>query len=171
MIKTILVVITAHWTTTSGFTVSSAPRHSLLFDYGGFPKETYEYSYDAPGSPDLASRIISLCNQAGVECKGDDKRGWDHGVFVPLMLMFPDADVPIVSMSLSSGYDPEFHFNTGRAIAHLRSENILILGSGSSFHNFDYLFTRNATKKVEGILLAHQFDDWLRETVTSSEVS
>lgn len=163
------VVVTAHWITRGTFSVSAGESHPLLFDYGGFPEESYKYKYDAPGSPVVADRICTLLNEAGIPCAKDTSRGWDHGVFVPMMLIAPRADIPIVAMSLQAGLDPELHIRAGQALASLRNENVLIIGSGSSFHNFNYFFAKGRTRD-HGIAQSKVFNDWLTETVTSPEV-
>ena len=165
-----VLVITAHWIT-NGITVSSSQKHKLLFDYSGFQKESYELEYNAPGSPILAEKISSLLNSGGIYCSLDDKRGLDHGVFVPLMLMYPSAEIPIVSMSIDQSLDPEMHIRIGNLLSSLREENVLIIGSGSSFHNFDYFFTKNRNKLAEGIRYSKLWQDFLAETLTSPEIS
>lgn len=165
-------MVSAHWITPSGqFSVTSAEKHSLLFDYGGFPEESYKYSYDAPGSPVLASKICSLLRDDDLDCKMDSNRGWDHGVFVPLMIMFPEADIPVVSLSIDSSMNPELHIKAGKAIASLRSQNILIIGSGSTFHNFSYFFTKDVRKRDEGLRYAAEWNEWLVKTLATEEVS
>ena len=110
--------------------------YCLLFTF----QESYEYEYPAPGSPGLANRVISLLSGKGLKCTADLSRGWDHGVFVPLMLMFPKASVPVVSLSLYSSQDAAEHMAAGEALQALRDEGVLIVGSGASFHNFGYFF-------------------------------
>ena len=117
--------------------------HIIRVSFSIFPvsdQESYEYTYPAPGSPELANRIISLLAEKGLRCTADASRGWDHGVFVPLMLMFPEASVPVVSMSLYSSQDASQHMEAGEALQGLRDEGVLIVGSGASFHNFGYFF-------------------------------
>ena len=147
--------------------VSCGEAHSLLFDYGGFPPESYEYTYSAPGAPDVAARVSSLLAAAGVKTTQDPKRGWDHGVFVPLKLMFPDARVPVVALSLHSSLDPELHINIGRALAPLREEGVLIIGSGMSFHNFGYFFARDARTRESGVRHSKIWNDYLVDTLVS----
>ena len=105
----------------------------MIFDYGGFPPESYQYKYAASGDGALAKRAASLLQTAGIAARLDESRGWDHGVFVPMMLMFPKADIPIVCLSLLNDPDPAKHFDLGRALRPLRDEGVLILGSGSSY--------------------------------------
>jgi aromatic ring-opening dioxygenase catalytic subunit (LigB family) len=105
------------------------------YDYSGFPAHTYHLQYPAPGSPLLAARVTELLAAGGIACQQDPARGYDHGTFVPLGLMFPDADVPIVLLSMKSGYDAAEHIRVGQMLAPLRDEGILILGSGLTYHN------------------------------------
>ncbi len=134
-----VLLISAHWQT-SVPTLTSGARPQLIFDYGGFPPESYRYTYAARGDPDLANRAAALLQTAGIAARLDESRGWDHGVFVPMMLMFPKADVPIVCLSLLKNADPAQHFELGRALRPLRDEGVLILGSGSSYHNMGGFF-------------------------------
>ncbi|OLP78691.1 4,5-DOPA dioxygenase extradiol [Symbiodinium microadriaticum] len=182
-----IIVVTAHWETGSALKVTAASRHSLYFDYGGFPKESYEYQYSAPGSPDLAKQIVSLLTKKGIQCSSDATRGWDHGVFVPMMLMFPkapwpsrptgrscdavEADIPLVALSLYSKQDARAHMAAGEALQPLRDQGVLILGSGASFHNFDYFFARDPAKRLAGVSHSQKFDRWLTEAVTSEALT
>ena len=126
-----VLLISAHWQTTVP-TLTSGAHPQLIFDYGGFPPESYRYTYAARGDPVLAKRAAAMLHTAGITARLDEDRGWDHGVFVPMMLMFPKADVPIVCLSLLNDPDPAKHFDLGRALRPLRDEGVLILGSGSS---------------------------------------
>ncbi|KAB5586261.1 Extradiol ring-cleavage dioxygenase, class III enzyme, subunit B [Coniochaeta sp. 2T2.1] len=130
-----IVVVTAHWST-SRPTISSAPRHALLYDYGGFPAAAYSLKYDAPGSPSVAEEVRQALAEAGLEPVMDSKRGWDHGVFIPFLLINPKADVPIVQLSVLESEDPAQHLAMGRALSALRDTNVAVVGSGfASFHN------------------------------------
>ena len=129
-----ILVISAHWEE-ADFAVTSSPTPPMLFDYYGFPKHTYEYKYSPPGDPKMAERVCELLQVAGHTCKLNDKRGYDHGVFVPLLLAYPDASIPVIALSLHASLDPGVHLSAGRALAPLRQEGVLILGSGISFHN------------------------------------
>ena len=166
-----IVVVTAHWTESEYIQVSTGGSHPLYFDYGGFPAETYNYKYPAPGHPALAQRIIDMISSAGVPCRGDSTRGWDHGVFVPLMCMYPDADVPVVAVSIESKLDPSFHIKVGEALAPLRDENVLIYGSGAVCHNFEYIFARDPSKKAEGAHFEKLWSSWLTDTLTNSSLT
>jgi aromatic ring-opening dioxygenase catalytic subunit (LigB family) len=129
-----VLVISGHWEAPV-FTVGSGPAPELIFDYYGFPEETYRLRFDAPGSPQLAQRVRDLLDQAGLPAAEDPQRGYDHGVFVPLKLVLPAADIPVVQLSLRADLDPAAHLAAGRALAPLRDEGVLIVGSGMSWHN------------------------------------
>jgi aromatic ring-opening dioxygenase catalytic subunit (LigB family) len=129
-----VLVITGHWEA-AAFTVSTAEHPSMLYDYGGFPEHTYYLRYPAPGSPALAARVKNLVSEAGFPVQEDPHRGFDHGTFVPLVLMYPDAQVPVVMLSMQSTYDPEEHIRVGQALSPLRDEGVLIMGSGMTYHN------------------------------------
>jgi aromatic ring-opening dioxygenase catalytic subunit (LigB family) len=129
-----LLVVSAHWEAEVP-TVTTASRPPLLFDYYGFPPHTYELTWPAPGSPDLAARVTALLSAASIPSAADEARGLDHGVFVPLKLTYPEARVPTVQLSLRADLDPAAHLAIGRALAPLRDEGVLIVGSGMSYHN------------------------------------
>jgi aromatic ring-opening dioxygenase catalytic subunit (LigB family) len=129
-----ILVVSGHWEEPV-FTVGSSPRPPMLFDYYGFPEETYHLTFDAPGSPAVAARVRELLGAAGFPTAEDGQRGYDHGVFVPLKLATPQADIPVVQLSLRADLDPEAHLAAGRALAPLRDEGVLIVGSGMSWHN------------------------------------
>src|SRR5690606_6493667 len=107
----------------------------IIYDYYGFPAEAYEIQYAAVGHPKLAKDIFELIAANGIPAKLDDRRGFDHGLFVPLKLMYPQAQIPCIQLSLLKNLDPEKHISLGKAIASLREKNVLIVGSGMSFHN------------------------------------
>ena len=152
-----VLVVTGHWEEPQ-FTVGAAQRPGMVYDYGGFPEHTYAIKYEAPGSPQLASRVKELLERAGIKAAMDPERGFDHGTFVPLAVMFPGADVPVVQLSLREGYDPEEHLALGRALAPLRDEGVLIVGSGLSWHNLR-MFGPAARAPSEA------FDAWLDEAM------
>ncbi|HEY4013291.1 MAG TPA: class III extradiol ring-cleavage dioxygenase [Polyangiaceae bacterium] len=153
-----LVVISAHWEAPVP-TVLASERPPLLFDYYGFPKHTYELEWAAPGSPELAKRIGSLLSAAKIESQSDSQRGFDHGVFVPLKVAYPDAKIPTVQLSLRADLDPKAHLAIGRALEPLRDEGVLIVGSGMSFHNM------GAFRSGGGGPAATAFDGWLSSAV------
>lgn len=129
-----ILLVSGHWLESQP-SVTSGARPGLIYDYNGFPPHTYELRYPAPGDPALAAHVAELLAKAGIACRQDAERGFDHGVFIPLLLMFPEAEVPVVQLSLRSDLDAEAHLQLGRALAPLREEGVLIVGSGMSFHN------------------------------------
>jgi len=145
-----LLVISAHWETARP-TVLSGAHPELFYDYYGFPPHTYRLTYPAPGAPGLAARVKQLL----VDCDEDAERGYDHGIFVPLKVSFPDADIPILQLSLLQGLNPERHIEMGRKLAGLRDDNVLVIGSGLSFHNLRGLADPGFDQP------AVAFDDWL----------
>lgn len=157
-----LLVVSAHWLQPA-FTVGSAARPALIYDYGGFPPHTYRLTWPAAGAPALASRVQNLLEAAGLDAAEDPARGLDHGVFVPLKLTFPAADIPVVPLSLRRDLDPAAHLAAGRALAPLRDEGVLILGSGMSFHNM-----RGYGDPRYGPV-SDAFDDWLTEAVETPD--
>ena len=158
------LVISAHWET-SRPSVGRAARHALLYDYYGFPEHTYHLSYPALGSPALAARVRQLLAQAGIESDSDDQRGIDHGVFVPFKLIYPAAEVPIVPLSLRHDLDARAHIAIGAALAPLRDEGVLIVGSGMSYHNLRDFFRPDAQANEA----ARQFDCWLADTAAMTD--
>jgi len=152
-----IVVVSAHWEESLP-TVTTAARPPLLFDYYGFPPETYELTYDAPGAPAVAERVRELLSAAGIEPSADATRGFDHGVFIPFKLIEPEAAIPIVQLSLVAGLDPERHLEIGRALAPLRDEGVLIVGSGMSYHNMREFMSRSPAAKG-----GESFDAWLAD--------
>jgi aromatic ring-opening dioxygenase catalytic subunit (LigB family) len=129
-----ILAISGHWEAPD-FTVSTAAQPRMEYDYHGFPAHTYQIKYPAPGAPELAIRIEELLSASGIKVREDAERGFDHGVFVPVSLMYPQADIPVVMLSLKSGYDPVEHIRVGEALAPLRDEGVLIIGSGLTYHN------------------------------------
>jgi len=156
-----VVVISAHWEEDE-VTVMSEKNPSLLFDYDGFPKHTYELEYPAPGSPTVATRVSELLRLAYINSKIETKRGFDHGVFVPFKLIYPEANIPIVQVSLKKNMNPVDHIALGQALAPLRDEGVLIVGSGMSYHNLRDLF-QGGNAVLQNSKL---FDQWLFETAS-----
>jgi aromatic ring-opening dioxygenase catalytic subunit (LigB family) len=152
------LVVTAHWEAPVP-TVSSASHPPMVYDYSGFPPETYRVSWPAPGEPALAARVRGLLAGAGLASADDPARGFDHGTFVPMAVAWPRADLPTVQLSLVRGLDPDLHLRIGRAIAPLRDEGALIVCSGMSYHDMRGFFTSS------GAAASEVFDAWLRETV------
>jgi 4,5-DOPA dioxygenase extradiol len=129
-----IVVVSAHWDTEAP-TVNAVERNETIHDFYGFPRELYALRYPAPGSPQLALRIADLVKAAGFACEVDRHRGLDHGAWVPLLLIYPEADIPVLQLSVQPHLGPEHHLRIGRALAALREEGVLIIGSGSFTHN------------------------------------
>lgn len=129
-----ILIVSGHWEEPV-FTVHVGEKPDLLFDYNGFPEHTYHLRFDAPGAPDVARAAAELLNHAGFPTAENGARGWDHGVFIPLMVALPDTDIPVVQLSLRADLDPAAHIAAGRALAPLRNQGVLIIGSGMSFHN------------------------------------
>lgn len=129
-----ILVISAHWEESIA-TLLGAQNPPMFYDYYGFPDKAYEITYSAPGNPELANRIASILNKYNISARIDKKRGFDHGLFIPLKLMYPQADIPSLQLSLLRGLDPAAHLALGKTLRELMSENILVIGSGFSFHN------------------------------------
>jgi len=159
-----VLVISGHWETEHP-TVNTAARPPLLFDYYGFPEHTYHLTYPVPGSPTLARRVREVLAAAETPCDEEPERGLDHGVFIPFKLIYPDADVPMVQLSLNRNLDATTHLNLGRALAPLRDEGVLIVGSGMSYHNLRDMFSSDS----RAMRAAVDFDAWLNEAVTESD--
>ncbi len=152
-----VLVVTSHWET-PGFSVSSGAAPGMIYDYGGFPPHTYRINYPAPGNPVLAARVASLLSAAGHPAGLDPERGFDHGTFSLLYPVYPEARMPVVQLSLRRDLDPGAHVEAGRALAPLRDEGVLILGSGLSFHNLRQF-------GPAGAAASKAFDGWLQETM------
>ena len=155
-----ILVISGHWEEPA-FTASAAAAPQLIFDYSGFPEHTYRLTWPAPGHPGLAARVAALLKQAGLPAGLNVTRGFDHGVFVPLKVAFPGAQIPVVTLSLAGSLDPALHLAAGRALAPLREEGVLIVGSGMSFHNLRGYFRPETPER------ARAFDTWLTKAVES----
>jgi aromatic ring-opening dioxygenase catalytic subunit (LigB family) len=154
-----LLVVSAHWEEDVP-TVMTSDHPPILYDYYGFPPESYTITWPAPGAPDLASRVRELLNGAGIANAADPERGYDHGTFIPLKLTYPNADVPAVQLSLKQGLDPSEHIALGRALQPLRDEDVFIIASGMTFHNL------RAFRDPRAAPVAEMFDAWLRESMT-----
>jgi len=161
-----ILVISAHWEESQP-TIQSHEQPEMLYDYYGFPPESYQITYPAPGHPRLAQEVQHELEQAGFKPQMDGKRGFDHGVFVPLKMMIPEADIPCFQISLIKGLDPAQHIELGRALHFLRSQNVLIVGSGMSFHNMRAFFKRDQTESHPDV----EFDQWLIKTCCSEDLS
>lgn len=158
-----LLVISGHWEEDT-VSITANPSPSLIYDYNGFPPHTYQLTWPAPGYPALANRIHTLLGEASIASKLDEKRGFDHGVFIPLKVAFPAADIPTVQLSLKHGLDASFHLALGKALAPLREEGVLIVASGMSYHNMRrYNWDNRPISGPE----PQAFDDWLTRAAES----
>lgn len=155
-----IVMVSAHWLTPR-FSVTGHAQPELIYDYYGFPAHTYDITYPAPGQSPLAGRVAALLNAQGEAATVDASRGFDHGMFIPLKLMFPHADIPVIQLSLRQDLDPQAHIQAGKALAPLRDEGVLIIGSGMSFHNMRAYGDRRFSP------LSDEFDHWLTAAVAS----
>lgn len=156
-----LVVVSAHWEEPVP-TVMSSDKPPMLYDYYGFPPEAYRITWPAPGDAKLAARVRELLGGAGFETAEDAARGFDHGTFVPLMITYPEAKIPVVQLSLKRGLDAREHLAMGRALAPLRDEGVFVVGSGNTFHN---LRVFGAPSAREG---SAKFDEWVRAAATAA---
>lgn len=157
-----ILVISAHWGTGHP-TVSAAPNPRTIHDFSGFPTALYQLNYPASGAPELASRVAELLTQAGIQADIHSQRGLDHGAWVPLLLMYPDADIPVAQLSIQPHADPAHHLAIGRALAPLRQDGVLILASGSATHNLwelgRYAHLQTPPDWVQ------EFSDWLANAI------
>jgi 4,5-DOPA dioxygenase extradiol len=161
-----VLCISAHWETPRPAVNSTYDEMETIHDFYGFPSELYKIKYPAHGSPELAEHVADLLRDAGMPCDIDRKRGLDHGAWVPMMLMFPRADMPVLQLSIQRGLDPTKHYALGQAINALREEDVLILGSGGAVHPLGYapLGPGAATDQW-----AIEFDDWLTNAVNRGD--
>lgn len=158
-----VLVISAHWECAVP-TVLNADKYSLLYDYYGFPEHTYRLTYPASGSATVAARVSELLAQAGIASAQEQQRGLDHGVFIPFKLIYPDADIPIVQLSLVNDLDPARHLAIGHALAPLRDEGVFIVGSGLSYHNLREFFAPIASANQASV----DFDTWLGNAISAA---
>lgn len=156
-----VLMVSGHWEERD-FTVMSNPAPPMIYDYGGFPEHTYHVKYPAPGSPEVARRVQGLLRAAGFGGPADERRGFDHGTFAPLAAVYPAADVPVLQLSIRADYDPAAHLAAGRALAPLRREGVLVVGSGLSYHNLRLMGPRGRAPSQE-------FDAWLTEAVCGAK--
>ena len=154
-----IIVISAHWEEDE-VNITSGEKPSLIYDYYGFPEESYKITYPAPGNSKLANKIKNLLKAKDINSKLNPERGFDHGVFIPLKIMYPDASITCVQISLLKNLDPKKHIEMGKALSSLMDENILILGSGMSFHNLNILLSGSESTDSDNAK-NKEFDDWL----------
>ena len=162
-----IIVASAHWESAGGLAVSLALRPETIHDFGGFAAELYDIEYPAPGAPDAAARAAELLEQAGFPIKRSANRGLDHGAWVPLRLMYPDADIPTAQVSLRRGGSPAVHEQMGQALRKLRENDVLVIGSGSLTHSL-YAF-RGASINAEVPSWVSDFDEWMHARLQSNQ--
>ncbi|OMO90353.1 Extradiol ring-cleavage dioxygenase, class III enzyme, subunit B [Corchorus capsularis] len=156
-----ILVISGHWDT-SYPSVNVVQRNDVIYDFYGFPDKMYKLKYPAPGAPELAKRVKELLVESGFKRVDEDKkRGLDHGAWVPLMLMYPEANIPVCQLSVQSKQDGTYHYNMGKALAPLKEEGVLIVGSGATTHNL------RALRNMGGAVVpwAQEFDNWLKDAL------
>lgn len=162
-----LVVLSGHFQAPPPIRIASGARPATVHDFSGFPEELYAIEYPAPGDPELADEIHALLESAGRAARLDPTRGWDHGLWVPLRLMFPDATIPIVEVSLPRGASPEELLAMGAALAPLREKDVILAGSGGIVHNL----ARVRFGQVDVDPWARQFDDWIAQALASRDIA
>ena len=162
-----ILVASAHWESIGAPAVSLAPQPDTIHDFGGFPAALYEIRYPAPGAPEMAARAASLLEQAGLDVKRSNTRGLDHGAWMPLHLMYPDADIPVAQMSLVRGASTTEHEAIGKALSRLRGEGVLIIGSGSMTHNLYEFFGHAIDAEVPAWV--SDFDGWMKDRLERND--
>lgn len=161
-----IIVISAHWEEKIT-TITSAISPSLIYDYYGFPEESYHIKYPCPGEPFLAMQIEELLSKRGIKNKLDEQRGFDHGSFIPLKIMYPNADIPCIQLSLLKSLNPAEHIKIGTALSSIDYDNLLIIGSGFSFHNMRAFFEKETT---DSKTMNEQFEQWLIDTCSNPDI-
>ncbi|MCP5365621.1 MAG: dioxygenase [Hyphomicrobiales bacterium] len=162
-----ILVASAHWLTAAP-TVSLAKTPRTIHDFGRFSDDLFALSYKAPGAPPIAQAALHLLNEAGIPARAHPDRGLDHGAWVPLRLMYPDADIPIAQISIQPDAGPAHHFRIGRALGPLRDEDVLILGSGGITHNLNAFFTSPTTTRTPEWV--ETFATWISEALAEGRI-
>lgn len=162
-----IVVVSAHWEEKLP-TITAGESPSLIYDYYGFPEESYSITYPCKGETLLANQIHEKLERAGIACNLDKQRGFDHGLFIPLKIMYPDADIPCIQLSLMNSLSPAEHISIGQALQGLDYEDLLLIGSGFSFHNMKAFFTPETTESKD---LNEAFESWLLDTCSNTNIS
>jgi 4,5-DOPA dioxygenase extradiol len=162
-----ILVASAHWESMGGPAVSLATQPETIHDFGGFPQALFEIQYPAPGALETASRAAALLEQEGFTVKTSAMRGLDHGAWVPLSLMYPDADIPVAQISVLRGATPTEHLRIGRALSTLRDEGVLVIGSGSLTHNLYELRGHNIDAPVP--TWVSDFDVWMTDRLERND--
>tara|TARA_R110002094_G_scaffold205930_1_gene176664 strand:- start:4194 stop:5009 length:816 start_codon:yes stop_codon:yes gene_type:complete len=162
-----ILLISAHWEEAVA-TITANVKPKMIYDYSGFPAETYQLQYPSPGEPELAVKVQQALRLADIPVKLDHQRGYDHGLYVPLMLMYPEADIPVIQLSLVNNLDPAQHLAIGKALQTLDCDNLLVIGSGFSFHNMRAFFSSNTDDSQQK---NNEFEHWLHTTLTDKKLS
>lgn len=163
-----ILLVSAHWETPAPV-VSGAKNPSTLHDFSGFPAALYQLRYAAQGAPDLADEVVMLLTQAGIASSVDGTRGLDHGAWVPLSFLFPDADIPVVQLSIQPAQNAAWHFNLGEALQALRDKGVLIIGSGAITHNLRAVFSHPA--ELAAPTWVTEFCDWIDAKIQARDFS
>jgi 4,5-DOPA dioxygenase extradiol len=161
-----VIVVSAHWEA-SPIRITHAAKPPLIYDYYGFPERAYAITYPAPGDPALAEEVSHRLEEEGIAARLDEARGFDHGLFVPLKIMYPDADIPCIQVSLAEGLDPALHIRIGKALSRLRHKDLLVVGSGFSFHNMEAFFEPSSERERKN----DAFQAWLAATCSDPAIS
>lgn len=161
-----ILLISAHWEEAVA-TITASANPKMIYDYSGFPPETYQLQYPNPGEPELAEKVQQALQQAGIAAKLDHQRGYDHGLYVPLMLMYPEADIPAIQLSLLNNLDPEQHLAIGKALQALDYDNLLVIGSGFSFHNMREFFSTHGEDRQ---MKNYEFENWLYTSLSDKQL-
>ncbi len=164
-----ILVASAHWENRGGPAVSLAEQPRTIHDFGGFPRELYEIQYAATGAPEVAQQTVELLQHAGFSVSTSNSRGLDHGAWVPLLLMYPDADIPVFQLSLIQGAGAAEHYRLGVALQSLRAQGVLIMGSGSVTHNLNEIMGHGLDDPAPSWV--SDFDSWLAEALAAGRVS
>ncbi|MEO1147484.1 MAG: class III extradiol ring-cleavage dioxygenase [Cyanobacteria bacterium J06638_22] len=162
-----ILMLSAHWLTREPI-VSCASQLDTIYDFGGFPGKLYQLRYPAPGAPDLANHVVKRLTEAGFPVKTHASRGLDHGAWTPLILAYPDATIPVTQLSLQPFQTPEYHLRLGKALAPLRQDGVLIVGSGAVTHNLGAV---GAAYDAPPLEWAVAFDDWLAEAIAQADIT
>ena len=162
-----ILLVSAHWEESIA-TVTTSKAPSLLYDYHGFPEEAYSIRYPAKGEPQLAQRVQEALSEVGIPVQTDENRGFDHGMFVPLSILYPEADIPVVQLSLVNSLEPKLHIEIGKALAKVSYEHLMIIGSGFTFHNLRSFFSP-LTEEIKKKNIS--FENWIETTLTNKDFS
>lgn len=165
-----IVIASAHYET-SGPQVVRDPHPGMIYDFGGFPQELYEMVYPAPGDPGLAAEVGEKLAAAGFQPTFADRRGYDHGTWTPLILAYPEADIPVVQVSVDPRQDPTYHYRLGQALSSLRDEGVLVVGSGHITHNLRAFFMRGRDPELDRNIAGwvDAFTTWMNDKLTTGD--